>query len=115
MTRRSISRTERVRIFERAGGLCHICNGRIDGTRERWDVEHVVPLQLGGDDHGDNLQPAHVGCHAGKTAQDVAQIAKAKRVRAKHLGADRPRHKLPGGRDGQWKQKIGGGWERRET
>jgi len=92
--RRSISRTERVRIFEAAQGLCHICGEAIDGTRERWDVDHVVPLQLGGDDHGDNLQPAHVACHATKTPADVKQIAKAKRVHAKHIGA-KPRGKIP--------------------
>lgn len=94
MTRRTISRTERVRIFETAGGICHICGQPIDGVRERWDVEHVIPLALGGDDHGENLRPAHVACHAGKTPEDVRQIAKAKRVAAKHMGA-RPKTRMP--------------------
>ncbi|MFE3837320.1 HNH endonuclease [Pseudogemmobacter sonorensis] len=94
MTRRSISRTERVRIFDGAQGRCHICGEKIDGTYEAWDVEHVIPLELGGDDHGDNLQPAHRRCHAEKTKGDVRQIAKAKRVRANHIGA-RPRPKKP--------------------
>ena len=94
MTRRSISRTERVRIFEAAQGVCHICGQPIDGVRERWDVEHVIPLALGGDDKGDNLQPAHASCHAAKTPDDVAKIAKAKRVAAKHQGA-RMKSKMP--------------------
>jgi len=95
MTRRSISTTRRVKIFEAANGICHICGQRIDGTRERWDVEHVIPLALGGDDDGENLQPAHAKCHAKKTADDVKVIAKAKRIEAKHIGANRPKRKIP--------------------
>jgi 5-methylcytosine-specific restriction enzyme A len=94
MTRR-MSTTRRARIFEAAGGVCHICGQKIDGTRERWEAEHVIPYAMTRDDSDDNLRPAHVACHAGKTAQDVPQIAKAKRVAAKHIGAARPRRKMP--------------------
>jgi 5-methylcytosine-specific restriction endonuclease McrA len=108
MTRRRISPTERARIFAAAGGRCHLCGGAIDGVRDRWDVEHVVPLALGGDDGGDNLQPAHAKCHAAKTPVDVAQIAKAKRVQRKHQGAHRSGQRLPGSRGGKWKRKLDG-------
>lgn len=110
MRRRSISTRERVAIFERARGVCHICGGRIDGTREAWEVEHVVPLALGGDENpgSDNLQPAHVGCHARKTAEDAGRIAKAKRLHARHIGAKRPRSVIPGSRASRWKRTIDG-------
>ena len=112
--RRSISRTERVRIFEAAQGICHICGEAIDGTRDRWDVEHVVPLNLGGDDHGDNLQPAHERCHKGKSKDDARNLAKAKSVHSKHIGArPNPTRPIPGSRNHHLKRKIGGGVEPR--
>jgi 5-methylcytosine-specific restriction endonuclease McrA len=89
--RRNISTTERVGIFYRAGGVCHLCGEKI-GLAERWDVEHVIPLEMGGDEAkgSTNLQPAHVACHKTKTSVDSWQIAKAKRREAKHLGARPP-------------------------
>ena len=108
MTRR-MSTTRRARIFEAAGGVCHICGERIDGTRERWEVEHKVALALTGDDSDGNLAPAHASCHAAKTKEDVRLIAKAKRVAAKHHGAWQPRSTLPGSKGSRWKRKIGGG------
>ena len=107
MTRR-MSTTRRARIFEAHGGRCHICGERIDGTRERWDVEHVVPYALTRDDSDDNLAPAHIACHREKTREDVARIAKAKRVKAKHEGAWQPRSILPGGKRSRLKRKISG-------
>jgi len=38
-----------------------------------------------------------IPCHNAKTKTDVANIAKAKRVEAKHLGARRPRQPMPKG------------------
>lgn len=115
-TRRHIGPRERLEIFTRAGGTCHICGGRIDGTRDRWDVEHVIPLALGGneDKGSDNLQPAHAKCHARKTPEDAGRIAKAKRVEARHRGAKKPRSIIPGSKASRWKRRLDGTIERRE-
>lgn len=114
MTRRSMSTTRRLRIFEAAKGVCHICGGKIDGTREAWDADHVIALEISGDDTDDNLRPAHKACHRAKTsAQDVPQIAKAKRVRAKHLGAKKAKATLPGSKSSKWKRCIDGTLVRR--
>lgn len=78
-------------LFEQHGGICHICGQKIDGTREGWDLEHVIALEISGDDSDENLRPAHKACHAEKTRDDKGRIAKAKRVRAKHLGAKKKR------------------------
>ena len=94
MTRR-MSPSRRARIFEAHKGQCHICGERIDGTREKWEVEHVVPYALTRDDSDDNLAPAHERCHATKTPDDVRKIAKAKRVHRKHIGAANPKRKMP--------------------
>lgn len=108
--RRHIGPRERAVIFAAAGGVCHICLERIDGVRERWQVEHVVPHALGGDEEAgsDNLQPAHERCHAPKTAEDIGRIAKAKRVSAKHTGAKAPKAVLPGSRASAWKRRLDG-------
>ena len=91
MTRRRISISERAAIFHGSAGRCHLCGDKI-GLAERWDVEHVIPLEMGGDEAkgSPNLQPAHVACHKTKTSVDSWQIAKAKRREAKHLGARPP-------------------------
>lgn len=109
MTRRRMSTSRRARIFEAAGRVCHICGHRIDGTRERWDADHVTPLEISGDDTDDNLRPAHEACHRVKTGQqDAPTIAKAKSVAGKHIGAHKSRSPLPGGRGSKLKRKIDG-------
>lgn len=113
MTRR-MSSSRRARIFEAAGGACHICGQKIDGTREKWEVEHIIPYSLTRDDSDENLAPAHVSCHLGKTAADAGTIAKAKRVHRKHTGAHRPKSALPGSKGSKWKRKISGAVVRRE-
>lgn len=112
---RRMSTTRRARIFAAANGICHICCQPIDGTKEAWDADHVIPLEISRDDSDDNLRPAHKRCHSRKTAEsDVPAIAKAKRVKAKHEGAFQTRNPLPGSKRSKWKTKIGGGWVRRD-
>jgi 5-methylcytosine-specific restriction endonuclease McrA len=94
-------------VFDSAGGVCHLCGLKI-AVGEAWEVEHVIALEISGDDSDDNLRPAHVACHRPKTAEDAGRIAKAKRVHAKHIGAHRSASPLPGGRGSKWKRKING-------
>jgi 5-methylcytosine-specific restriction enzyme A len=90
MTRKSISKKQRIEIFERFGGYCHICNLQITAGQE-WDVSHEIPLAMGGADEGDNLKPAHRKCHRQFTSEvDAPRIAKTNRMRAKHIGAKPP-------------------------
>lgn len=103
--RRSISSTERARLFALHGGICHLCGEKIDGVRERWEVEHVIPWALTRDDSDENRRPAHVACHRAKTHDDAADIAKAKRREAKHLGFYRPARPM---RHPTLKRKING-------
>jgi len=106
--RKSISTRERVRLFTMHGGTCHICSGRIK-VGEAWDVEHVVPLALGGADDDGNRHSAHIACHRLKTKGDVSDMARAKRREAQHLGARAPsRHPLPFGRNSKFRKKING-------
>lgn len=106
MARRKRTTLQRAALFEKHGGICHLCEERIDGTREKWELEHVIAYELTQDDTDENLRPAHVKCHKAKTARDVAMLAKVKRVAAKHQGA-RPKSQWPGA--GKIKRKVGGG------
>lgn len=109
MSRRRISARERMAIWTRCGGVCHICGEKIDGGREAWEVEHIIPLEMGGDDEGDNLAPAHVSCHRAKTKADAKHIAKAKRMQQREAGVKRqPRTVIPGSKASKFKRKITG-------
>lgn len=90
--RRSITRAMRRRIFDAVKGICCICEIRIDAERgDKWIVEHVKPLWLGGADDETNMRPAHQHCAVKKTAAEAPVKAKSDRVRAKHLGIKKPR------------------------
>ncbi len=116
MTRKSWTLLRKARVFEAHNGVCHICGDKIDGTREAWELEHIIPIAMGGEDDESNAAPAHVVCHKGKTATDKAQIAKANRVRAKHMGAKaRTKSTFPGSRASKWKRKVSGEVVRRDA
>lgn len=115
--RRPLSPTARLAIFTEHRGVCDICGGIIDGVREPWDLDHRIPLALGGEDEPDNLRPVHAKCHRGagsKTSVDVARIAKAKRVERKHMGAAKPRQPVGGWAARQYKRRLDGTVVRRD-
>lgn len=90
--RRSMSPRRRLRIWEAHKGRCHICDQPIQ-TGEPWDVEHIRPLALGGEDTDANCAPAHRKCHRGKG--DATRIAKAKRSKARHIGVVKDGPRMP--------------------
>jgi len=93
MKRRARTLLQRTKIFTDHGGICHLCGYKIDAVKEGYELEHVIPFAMTGDDSDGNLRPAHKSCHADKTKADVAAIAKAKRIEAKHHG--RPKSNWP--------------------
>lgn len=106
--RRTLSTKMRLQIFTDASGCCHLCGVKI-GVGERWEVEHVIALSLGGEDRPENMRPAHVACHKVKSAKDAADTARAVRRQAIHLGAKRQSSRpLPGGRNSPFRKKING-------
>jgi 5-methylcytosine-specific restriction endonuclease McrA len=98
----------RLKVWERTSGQCVVCHQQIDGVRERWIVEHIRALELGGADEPDNMGPAHETCAAAKTRNDHHRAAKAKRQKIQHLGAAKTKNPLPCGRQSRWKKKIDG-------
>ena len=96
MTKRHrLTTAERVAVFKDHGGICHLCNLLIVAGA-KWEVSHPTPLEMGGADDKTNWRPAHFACHRQETHEkDIPQIALAKRVEAKHLGAEAPKAKIP--------------------
>ncbi|WP_409565148.1 hypothetical protein [Methylobacterium sp. J-078] len=76
--------------------------------RERWIVEHIRALELGGADDLQNMGPAHEACGREKTKGDHARTAKAKRQKIRHLGAAVSARPLPGSRASALKRKVNG-------
>jgi 5-methylcytosine-specific restriction protein A len=55
--------------------LCRFC--RFQGrTSVAVEIDHVIPLEQGGSDAYDNLQPLCASCHLEKTARDRGYKAK---------------------------------------
>jgi hypothetical protein len=107
--RKHLSTTARLRIFEAAKGVCHLCGLKITAGQE-WDVSHAIPLAIGGPDDETNRLPAHRRCHRQHTAEvDAPRIAKTKRQHAAHIGAKAPSSTpLPFGRNSRLKRKLNG-------
>lgn len=108
-TRRgSLSNRRRLQAWERTGGTCVVCDRRIDGVRDRWIVEHIRALELGGPDEIQNLGPAHEACGREKTRSDHARAAEAKRQKLRHLGAAVVSRPMLGSRHSVLKRKFDG-------
>lgn len=84
--RKAMPQMRVLRIWEASKGICCLCNKPIDGSRDRWFVEHIRALELGGKDIDDNCAPAHYTCKPAKDAKDHSRAAEAKREKAAALG-----------------------------
>jgi 5-methylcytosine-specific restriction protein A len=82
----------RDRIFVRAKRRCHITNRRIR-PGDAWQLEHIKPLSLGGENRESNLAPALTTPHKAKSAAETDIREKADRQRRKH--------------DGTWPKPVG--------
>jgi len=60
----------------------------------KWQIDHIIPDGLTGEPTLENARLLCIECHFVKTKKDVAQIAKAKRQEAKHVGAVKPKGQI---------------------
>lgn len=114
--RKALTPTQRLKLFEAFQGRCVLCDRKIEAG-EPWIDEHLRALGLGGTNAAENRGPAHKACADAKTFGkdgDLARIAKAKRVKMRHLGIrQRKGPPLPGSKDSPWKRKMDGTLVRR--
>lgn len=87
MNRKRLTTLGRAKFFLSKGGKCAACDAKCD---RGWELDHIVPLALGGDDEPANWQVLCLPCHRAKSRGDVGAIRKSDRQRANHLGAKRP-------------------------
>lgn len=83
--RRTIPASIKAAVAERQAGICD-CGLVLLGTAE---LDHIVPLALGGDNDAANLRWRHRHCHKAKTARDIKMISKADRIRKRLEGKQR--------------------------
>ncbi len=82
--RKKIDKRRAARLFLLHGGICCTCGRKIrESAGERWFIEHVISLVLGGTNEDDNCRPAHVKCKAEKDRADAA----ARAERDRHITA----------------------------
>lgn len=84
----------RLRVFTRCKGRCHRC-GRKIGPADKWTLEHLLALVLGGQNRESNLGITCSWCLPEKNAEDQAAKSKIARISKKHLGLDKPKRKWP--------------------
>lgn len=91
MERVEFSKRVRVEAFARCGGNCEGCGARLKVGSGEYD--HRIPYFMTRDSSLSNCQVLCTPCHRGvgaKTADDQRDIAKVKRMQAKHEGTFPP-------------------------
>lgn len=83
----------KLRIFDRDGGICHICQTKIQAG-DQWHADHVIALIEGGENRETNLRPAHAKCNLEKANGEKTRKAKVARTRKKYTGVIRPKQSI---------------------
>jgi len=83
----------RLRVFLAHGGRCYL-SGRPIRPGEKWELEHVKGLAVGGENREANLAPALVAPHRAKTTRERMAQPKSDSIAKKHLGIDRPKGRI---------------------
>jgi hypothetical protein len=99
--RECFDRTKRTDEHGRTVLDCYLCGGIILPAIEAWECEHTIPHHFGGTE----TLPVHPHCHKPKTAKDLGDIAKGKRVRDKTFGIARSKGSF---RNSKWRRKVNG-------
>lgn len=99
------------RIAERCGWRCHISGAVIDQVKQKygrdWQLEHIVPLESGGENRESNLAPALNEWHKIKTAAESKERGKRNRSIRKRAGISASKRPLPCGKGSPYKKKPG--------
>jgi len=98
-TRREFPDVVKKEAFKRSGGFCECdqkCGVPLITGNIRYN--HRIPDWMGGEPTLDNCQVLTRNCDKPVTAKDQSNIAKAKRVHVKNIGAKRAKHPFFGWR-----------------
>lgn len=91
MPRKEFSRKIRREALVRAAGHCEnkACKAVLKPGEA--EIDHILPLEMGGESVIANAQVLCRACHKSKTATDVRAIRKSDRARDKASGAIKPK------------------------
>lgn len=93
--RKGFTAKQRKAVRDAFGGLCACgCEEPLEG--EVWDIDHVIPIAIGGAHEPGNWVPLIKAHHVRKTAQDRKAIAKCERIIARENGTRRERQPIHG-------------------
>lgn len=90
--RKAMTKSRRARVIERFNGKCASPGCSVVDSLE---IDHTIPLELGGADEDHNLRPLCTYHHRMKTKLDVAMIAKSRRLRKREAGEKRRTKPIP--------------------
>lgn len=74
MNRRKLSKEERMNVYQKCNGHCAYCGCEIE--YKDMQVDHVMPLRIGGVDEISNMLPACRSCNHYKATLDVEGFRK---------------------------------------
>lgn len=71
MARRYVTRRNVIkeRLHTQQGGLCHLCRQQL--KLEDAELDHVIPVSLGGSDEAENIKLAHRFCNRSRRNSSV--------------------------------------------
>lgn len=79
-----VEHVEKPVVWERDGGICHICNKPAE--RATWHLDHVVPLSRGGEHSYANTAVSHPYCNISKKDKLMEEIQERKKRRTDYTG-----------------------------
>lgn len=109
--RRSFTPKQRQAVWDDWRGLCACCGEPLGD--EPWDIDHTIPIALGGLHELSNWQPLIRSHHRAKTKADVKAIAKVRRIRKTDAGENKSRNIVSRGFDKRFRKRLDGTVEKR--
>lgn len=89
--RKGFTPAQRKAVALKTDGHCAGCD---EPLMPGWQIDHRLPLALGGAHELSNFQPlcgpSQNGCHVGKTRHDIRRIAAARRIRKREEQGPKP-------------------------
>ena len=119
--RRKFPKIDLERLFDEQKGICACGCGERLTKDEGYDLDHIIPLGMGGKDDMQNAQYLRRPCHSVKTFTkidgDISRMAKARRIMGQGAllkpKTTKGRRLQSRGFDKRFKKKLDGSVERR--
>lgn len=102
--KRNVSKARREKIISAQDGLCK----RPHCGEQATDVDHIIPLWMGGTNGDGNLEGLCPNCHAVKTKAEASARGKVKRIEKRTEGRMKPKRPIQSRGFGNLTRKFDG-------